>query len=638
MKIIEVIPIAKAINTDTLTYFSSKDIAIGNIVDIPIRKKSICGVVISVQDVQDMKSEIKKADFSLKKIDKIKSKNRIPSDFIDMAREMANYYATNIGSILNILLPNYLIDNIGKLDLTHSEKKNDSEIVHVKIRKEKYAVQGDDEERYGAWKSLIRQEFARKKSIFFLTPTIEDANKAFELLEKGIEGYAFLLHGSLSEKKIIEVWNKIMSEKHPVVVIATGGFLSLPREDIETIVIEKENNKAYKIPRRPYLDIREIAERIAKRKNMKVFFSDILLSLETLYRESQGDILQSSPFKFRSLSTAIDSLVDMKKNKTGTNNFKILSDEVETLILKTKNDSEQMIILATRRGISPATVCGDCQNIVTCNNCSSPVVLHKGGNNDQSRNFFMCHRCGERRSTEEYCKVCGSWKLGVVGIGIDLVIQKIKDKFPDINIFQLDSDIVKTDKAAKAIVQKFKAKPGSILIGTEMILQYLHDKVENSAIISLDSLFALPDFRIQEKILYTMIRMRALSSRNFIVQTRKPDEKVFEFGLKGNMSDFYRDAIEERKRFNYPPFFTLIKLTIEGKKDDIVKEMDIAQNILDPYEVEIFPAFTHTVRGNLVLHGLIRVPYEKWPISDLVDKLRMISPTITIKVDPETLL
>ena len=123
-----------------------------------------------------------------------------------------------------------------------------------------------------------------------------------------------------------------------------------------------------------------------------------------------------------------------------------------------------------------------------------------------------------------------------------------------------------------------------------------------------------------------------------MVQTRKSDEKVFEYGLKGNMSDFYKNVIEERKKFNYPPFTTLIKITLEGKKDVIVKEMESVQDILDPFEIEIFPAFTHTVRGNYVLHGLIRVPHNKWPNDDLIGKIKTLSPAIIIKVDPDSLL
>lgn len=635
MYIIEIIPIARGIGSDTLSYFSNKEIAIGTIVDVPIRKKMVHGIVISIKNAHEMKGEIKSADFSLKKIDKIKSTNFFTKEFIETVSKVSTYYSTSVGSVLNILVPKYILENIGKLKSQTEIVKSISTKVGIS---EKYVIQDDVAERYSAWKSMIRQEFARKKSIIYILPTVEDADYAFSALEKGIEDYAFKLHGSLTTKEIVSTWNKILKEEHPVVIVMTGGFLSIARNDVDTIIIESESSRSYKIPRRPYLDIRHVCEMFGERSGMKIYFADTILRLETLYRESEGKIIQSSPFKYRSLSSAKDHLIDMKQIKSYGTDFKIVSDEVLELIQRTKDESKRMIVLTTRRGISGTTVCGDCQTTVLCNSCSTPVVLHKSDSQSKGKNFFMCHRCGERRSAEEYCKTCGSWKLGMVGIGIDSVVEKISEKINSITIFKIDSDSTKDDKSARSVIEKFKSKPGSILIGTEMMLPYIHDMVENSAIISLDSLFALPDFRIQEKILGILIRIRVLTTENFIVQTRRIDEKVFEYGLKGNISDFYKQSIEERKRFNYPPFTTLIKITLEGKKDEIVKDMEEVQNILDPYEVEVFPAFTHTVRGNYVLHGLIRIPYDKWPSEDLNDKIRLLPQSVVVKVDPETLL
>jgi len=626
MFIIEVIPIAKAAGLDSLSYFTSQEVLLGAIVTVPLRRKMVKGIVTGVRPAADMKSEIRNAPFALKKLDKVKSAEFFSREFMATAQASADYYATSIGAILDILVPEYILKNIGKLKRAKKASKPPSE-----LPPEKYVVQGDYEERYGTWKSLIRQEFAKKRSLFFLYPTIEEATHAFGILERGIEGYAFILHGSLTPKKILQTWNEIMLEEHPVVVIATGGFLSLPREDIETVIVERESSRSYKILRRPYLDIRHLAETLAEKRKMRIFFADSFLRLETLYRQEEGELTEASPFKFRSLSTARDVLVDMRQSKTPNSpSFKILSEEVETLISRTKDESEHMLILATRRGMAPSTVCGDCQNIVICNNCSSPVVLHK--------NYFLCHRCGERRSTEEFCKVCGSWKLGVIGIGIDLVEEKIKDKYPIVSLFKIDSDATPDEKSIHKVIENYRAQPGSILLGTEMMLQYVHDKVESSAIISLDSLFSLPDFRIHERILSTLIRMRSLTTRDFVVQTRKADEKVFDYGLKGNLNDFYRATIEERKKFKYPPFSLLIKLTLEGKKDEIVRTMEEVQTLLEPLEVDVFPAFTHTVKGNHVLHALIRLDTEKWVDEELCAKLRTLPPSVTVKVDPETLL
>src|SRR5262249_39383803 len=153
--------------------------------------------------------------------------------------------------------------------------------------------------------------------------------------------------------------------------------------------------------------------------------------------------------------------------------------------------------------------------------------------------------------------------------------------------------------------EKFASRPGSILLGTEMAITHLPAKIDHAAVASLDSLFALPDFRIQEKIMYTLIRLRSLARRSLLVQTRRPEEKVFEYGLRGTLSDFHRAAVEERRQFKYPPFSVLVKITLEGKKDAIAARMAEIKEALAPDELDIFPAFTSTVRGNYVIHGLL---------------------------------
>ncbi len=629
MNIIQVIPIRKGIGLNTLSYFTSIDVAPGAIVEVPLRSKMISGLVVKVESAQSLKSEIKSADFAIKKVDSLKSTNVFTPAFLKAAEKTADFFAASTGSILNALIPSIILKNIkdieiGKLPLVPSK-------LH-----EKYVIQGDDEERFTNYRSLIRQEFAKKTSVFFCVPTIEDAKRSKIQLEKGIEDYTFMLHGSLTKKTLVDTWNKIQKETHPIVIIATGQFLSMPRHDIHTIILEKENSRSYKNQYRPYLDLRTFVEFYSEQIQARLVMGDILLRTETLWREANGDLVQTAPFKFRSLTTAQELLKDMRVYKNAKGSFKIFSDEVEELIKHNKENSERMFILTTRRGVAPSTVCGDCQNIVMCNNCSSPVVLHKSKSGEQ--NFFMCHRCGERRSTEEYCKMCGSWKLGTVGIGIDLIHDKIKDRFPDIKVFRIDADTTKTEKALTDTIAAFQSSPGSILLGTEMAMLYISERVDNSAIISIDSLFSIPDFRIHEKIFYLLLKIRAMTARRFILQTRNPEEKILEYALKGNLIDYYRDQIADRERFQYPPFTTLIKITLEGEKDAIVKDMDTVQDMLDPYEVEIFPAFTQTQRGKFVLHGLLKIPRKNWINPDLLMKLRSLPPQVSVKVDPESLL
>jgi primosomal protein N' (replication factor Y) len=250
----------------------------------------------------------------------------------------------------------------------------------------------------------------------------------------------------------------------------------------------------------------------------------------------------------------------------------------------------------------------------------------------------MCHVCGERRSAEETCKNCGGWRLSPLGIGIDRAEQEIRERFPNIDMFKIDADTTKTESEMAEVMEKWKARPGGVLLGTEAALVRLSAPVEHAAVVSLDSLFALPDFRITERVMYALVRLRAAASRSVLVQTRRPEENIFEYGLKGNLSDFYHAVLSERRRFDYPPFSTLIKITLEGKKDRIAKEMGELQAFLAPHDIDVFPAFTATVRGSSVIHGLVKVPAKHWPEPELVAKLRSLPPSVSVKIDPESLL
>ena len=221
-----------------------------------------------------------------------------------------------------------------------------------------------------------------------------------------------------------------------------------------------------------------------------------------------------------------------------------------------------MFVFAARRGLSPSTVCADCGNIVKCNTCGAHVVLHKAA----SGNFFLCHTCGERRSANEKCINCGGWRLTTLGIGTALSRGKIKRTISECNIFRIDADTTPTHQKAILVAEKFYNAPSAILIGTEMALLYLTQKIENSAVVSMDTFFSIPDFRIHERIMTILLKMRAITDRNLIIQTRDIAQKVFTYALAGNLIDFFKDEIEDRKSFKYPPFSTLIKISASGKK------------------------------------------------------------------------
>ena len=655
MKILEVIPIARGINTDTLSYFSGNDIPIGSIIKVPLRKRIVPALVINSKDVEESKTEIKNSSFSLKKIEKVKHNNLLSKKFVDAAEETANYYVGTIGSVLNSIVPKALLENIDKIKIP----ENNLEDIHLSqiksrfdgagktTRAEKFVVQSNNEDRYAQYKSIIREEFARGSSVFFCLPTIQDIKKAKESLQKGIEPFTFVLHSSIAKKNIVETINKILEEKHPLLIIGTGGFLAVPKNNISTIIVDKENSRSYKTQTKPYLDIRKFAEIYSTKTNSKIIFGDLLLRTDTIWRQKNNELVELSPLKFRSLTTSTQEIIDMRSvhidstkkedpsiNQENKKVFKIISENLEKKIKSSIENNEHMFVFTGRRGLSPSTLCADCGNIVKCNSCGAHTVLHKSS----IENFFLCHKCGERRSALEKCSHCGGWRLTTLGIGSELVEEKLRELYPNAKIFRIDADITPTHKKAQDVADKFYNSPASILIGTEMSLLYLTEKIENASVVSIDSLFSIPDFRINERVLNILLKIRSVTDKIFTIQTRDINQKVFDYATKGNLVDFYKDEIDDREKLSFPPFTTLIKISISGTKNEVLELVENIQKIIEPYEIDVFPAFIPQSKGQYGVNGIIKVSTTKWPDKELYEKLKSLPINILINVDPDSLI
>lgn len=638
MYLIHVIPISRGITKDSLSYFSKEDIQKGAIVTVPVRKKLIPAIVECTEKIKDVKTKLRQSPYPIKKIEKVSKTQVFSDEFMSAVLETADYSAGTAGAIINILVPKVILDNPNKIKV---EKHNESEKKNTKkeITYEQLVLQTDKDERFGTYRGLIREAFARKQSVFICMPTLADVERFVSKSEKGIGAYMFGLHSRLTKKQIFERWNSAINEKHPIAIVGTGSFLSIPRSDIKTIILEHESSSFYKSQVRPYIDIRVFANYLARKIGARIIYADSFLRIETLHNYYEGFSAELTPLRFRPLSTATHSIIDMKNYKpTIKGRYEIISHELARLVEDTKRDATKMFIFSARRGLSPTTVCSDCGATVTSKYSDAPMVLHK----TSKGNIFYCHQNGEVRSANERCQICGGWKLVALGAGIQLVEEQLKERFPKHTFFRVDSDITNTYKKARTVIEEWQNTPGSVLLGTEMALSHIDEQVEHIAVASIDSLLSIPDFKIETKIFSILLTLRSLAQQSFLLQTRNPKQQVLKDATQGNLLEFYRKEEKIRKELDYPPFSLFIKLTISGTKDAVSKEMDTLEELFEDYNLRIFSAFTPAEHGKQTSHALIKIKPDMWPHSELAQnllkKLRSLPPQIFIKVDPESLL
>ncbi len=650
MKTVTVVPLKKGIWKEDLTYFTAKDVGLGNIVTIPFRKKNILGLVISVEDLASGKMDIKDLDFNLRKVVDVKKHSLFQAEFLESAIEVSKYFVINKNVGVSALIPSVFIEFYDKISLSIKNTPEEKNIEETpKIKTEKLLLQLPLTERLSIYKTLIRESFAAKKSVFIVLPTEKDIDTFLDLLSKGIEQFTFKIHSGISTKKTMTLIREASNTDHPVLILGTAPFLCLPRPDLGVIILEHESSTAYKTISRPQIDLRIFVETYASKIKAKLILSDTLLRFETLARRDTDNIQSMYPISFRLDFTGeinIESPRSLDEKK-----FTIITEKTITEITNTIRHERNVFLFSLRKGLATMTVCRDCSSMLACPTCGSPVVLYMSKNG--SKRILSCNKCKIEIDPDTICTNCGSWNLVPLGIGTDTVSEYIKDvpmseKKEKFKIFKLDKESAKSSSGAKKIIDEFENESGVILIGTEMAFFYMKNKVSLSVISSFDSLWSIPSYKMSEKILQIIISILEKTEDRLVIQTKNEKDSALLAIKNGNLLSFVREEIEDRRKLEYPPFKRFIKITYLGDKAKTERVREFLSENFSEYNPEIFSGFHVKFKDKYITNTLIKLDTTEWSLPELslgsnisdnlYQKLSSLPNSFLISVDPEDLL
>ena len=176
-----------------------------------------------------------------------------------------------------------------------------------------------------------------------------------------------------------------------------------------------------------------------------------------------------------------------------------------------------------------------------------------------------------------------------------------------------------------------------------MVIPYI-THVDHTCVVSLDSLFAIPDIRMHERIFGMILSLREKSNRSLTVQTRLDDTTILEAGLTGNLASFSEQELALRKTFSYPPYGTIIKIVIHEKKDRCAQEMENVREFFKEYNPIIPPTMSRDPKGLYKMHALIKLPQGVWGsrtdthARELLKKLRALPRHVSVEINPDNLL
>lgn len=630
MFVIQVTPLIRGTQLESLSYFSSINYPIGSFLEVPIRGKHQTAIVTETRPVSTTKTALKAATFSLRKLPNQPDATVLPETIRRTAEALTKVYPVAIGAILfNMLPPD--VRNGSRLyphsDIGEHKEETTPQLLTARI-----------DERYVAYQSFIRSTFAHRGSIMIVVPTAVEIDYAVKELGQGIEDRVIIFSPSQTKKQRDASYQKLADTTTAKLIVTTPSHAYLERVDLIAIIIEQSASAYYVTRQRPYLDHRNALITYARISGRSILLGDTVPRTEDEVQRREENYLTYGEEAKRIAFTAPLNVITQRDKPKPELAFQLFSKELLTSTERALEARGHVFLYAARRGLAPVVACIDCGYIFRCPDSNTPYSLIRTTKHGEEERWFVSSTSGQRVRAADICTQCGSWRLRERGIGIQQVYDEWKTKMPDTEVTIIDSTTAPTAKQAAKIAKEFFAKRSGVLIGTQIALPFLSCGVAVSAVISLDAARAIPTWRADESLFRLLLRLRECTAKEVLVQTRTETDNLLIHATRGAVERFYDDEIALRKMLQYPPFSTFILLTWLGTSTSVHElEKPITAALAD-FSVQFYNN-PNSTKDKTQRHGLIRIATEDTDtLAAVLPKLRSLPPYVKVEIDPERIV
>ena len=601
----EVIPLSQI--NEGLTYQSDEQINLESIVQIPLRKKSATGVILSETKVEDITFDVKK----ILKIQKTYA-HSINQENLNFYQYLSSHYFIDLGMVFKMAIQQYpdtrLKSFLSYKGKTFSSQKDLTNIFKLKPKQFKELI--DSKEIFLTSKNFLFHQMKKEiklnqeqQKIFhdvwqhkkqgFKTHLIDGVTGSgkTELYLKLIEetlvqgGQSLVL---LPEIALTEEWTKrfksyfgcepfvwhskqTRSQKsrilqsllkgEPCVIVGARSAVLLPFENLQMLICDEEHDSSYKQEDGPRYHARDMAIYKAKCSQSICALVSASPSLESLYNsENQKITSHHLTQQFHQTALPEISIIDMSIHRPSSKSW--ISKEIydETMsVLKSKG---QVLFFLNRRGYAPTKICVSCHTPIQCQHCAVNLVYHK------KIDRLICHHCSSFYDPQQICKMCSSDKFVSLGIGLERLQEEVMRLFPGYQSQVFSSDTLSSKKNKKLMMEKIFEQETNLLIGSQIIGKSFHfPNLKLVNIIDGDSSLFSPDFRAMEKTYQLLQQVAGRSGREgergkVLIQTYSPQHPIFLSIKDQNRENFIKNELARRKQSHLPPYAKIAQLQL----------------------------------------------------------------------------
>ncbi len=420
---------------------------------------------------------------------------------------------------------------------------------------------------------LIQKAINEHKQVLYLLPEIALTVQITERLKAVFGNRLGIYHSKYSDAERVEIWKKQLSSNPYDVILGARSAVFLPFHRLGLVIIDEEHEQSFKQQDpAPRYHARSAAIVLAQMyAGAKTLLGTATPSMESYYNAKQGKYgLVELSRRYKDIQLPSIEVVDMKD----LYRRKMVSDPFSPRLLAAVRGAlergEQAILFQNRRGFAPMIECRQCGWVPKCPNCDISLTYHK------SMNYLSCHYCGYTMKVPEVCPCCESKDIRGRGYGTEKIEDEIRSIFPEARIARMDLDTTHTRNAYERLINDFSTGKNNLLIGTQMVTKGLDfGKVSVVGILNADSMLNYPDFRAYEQAFMMMSQVSGRAGRKgkrgeVILQTKTPDLPVIQYVVHNDYPTFFKELLDERREFHYPPFYHLVYVYLKHREENIV--------------------------------------------------------------------
>lgn len=556
--------------SEPLTYSSQEQIPNGSLVQVPLGKQTVTGIVLR---------KTAKPDFPVKPVTFSRIDAKVSDEAMLLLRWVQAYYLASLGQTVELFTVPALSQKKPMSDAETTETPaltNKQSVVVPPLTDEQtraikqinsmtatsVLLQGIT----GSGKTRIYLELAKQtlqdgRSVLVLTPEIGLTKPLAEQFKSYFSNEVIVQHSGLTPADRRQQWLKVAGVQEPIITVGARSALFLPHKNLGLIVVDEAHDTSYKQSQSPRYNALRVAGKLRDihKATLVLGSATPLVSERYQFEALSLPIIELNNRAIASTHGVQRTIID-SRDRSNFSQSPHLSDQLIDAIRKAVTDNEQSLLFLNKRGSARMVLCQSCGWRAVCRRCDTSLTFHA----DVHR--LLCHSCDTTESVPTECPECQNPDILFKSIGTKSLEEEVQRLFPDSTVGRFDGD---THKTTGLVARANELQKGDIdiIIGTQTVTKGFDlPLLSVVGIVQADTSLGMPDFTAQERTFQLISQVGGRIGRGhrqgrLVVQTYSPESKVIQMAVASDYEKFYETELHERQVFQFPPFVHLATIT-----------------------------------------------------------------------------